>query len=306
MEQYKFYIEQIPNENEPDKKTIDKVDDQDEQLIDQINIPKYTGRKRKRKSKRKRKIRKYNKHLKIASTKFSTKSRKVFYGKSLEYKRPQKGITNPKNDFLKKYKNIYDLVYKYFDDKVSHFISQRVIELKNAFVDFALIIINLLILGDGKNQWQLVGIDYKTFCANLTKGFIDYYLDKKLDELFILFQTKNEGELKDNNKKVINYIRSNREKELFANEYLDKNFYELVEDFNKKRLNKYLIEKEGELYNEYKKKGKQIADIEVRIKAYDTLIRTLCINFREYSESIQGRKKKEKKEEIILSPYFDS
>lgn len=92
---------------------------------------------------------------------------------------------------------------------------------------------------------------------------------------------------------------------MFANEYLDKNFYELVEEFNKKRLNKYLIEKKGELYNEYKKKGKQIADIEVRIEAYDTLIRTLCINFREYSESIQGRKKKEKKEEIILSPYFE-
>ena len=231
---------------------------------------------------------------------------KIPYGKFIDYNMPKNEISNPINLFFQVHKDIYYLVYVYFDDKVSHFVSQRVIELKKAFVDFALIIINLLILGDGKNQWQLVGIDYKTFCANLTKGFIDYYLDKKLDELFIIFQTKNEGELKDNNKKVINYIRSNREKELFANEYLDKNFYELVEDFNKKRLNKYLIEKEGELYNEYKKKGKQIADIEVRIKAYDTLIRTLCINFREYSESIQGRKKKEKKEEIILSPYFDS
>ena len=292
MDDYLKFADNIPNGNEQDNKTIDKDGNQDDKLM-AITIPNKNGEEEKIEIKDE------------PPTKYTTKTVKIPYGKFIDYNMPKNEISNPINLFFQVHKDIYYLVYVYFDDKVSHFVSQRVIELKKAFVDFALIIINLLILGDGKNQWQLVGIDYKTFCVNLTKGFIDYYLDKKLDELFIIFQTKNEGELKDNNKKVINYIRSNREKELFANEYLDKNFYELVEEFNKKRLNKYLIEKEGELYNEYVKKGKQIADIEVRIKAYDTLIRTLSINFREYSESIQGRKKKEKKEEIILSPYFD-
>ena len=284
MDDYLKFVDNIPNGNEQDNKTIDKDGNQDDKLM-AITIPNHNREEEEKKIEKKDE----------PPTKYTTKTVKIPYGKFIDYNMPKNEISNPINLFFQVHKDIYYLVYVNFDDKVSHFVSQRVIELKKAFVDFALIIINLLILGGGKNQWQLVGIDYKTFSANLTKGFIDYYLDKKLDELFILFQTKNEGELKDNNKKVINYIRSNREKELFANEYLDKNFYELVEDFNKKRLNKYLIEKEGELYNEYKKKGKQIADIEVRIKAYDTLIRTLCINFREYSESIQGRKKKKKK-----------
>ena len=288
---YFDYLDQLPNGNESDNQTIDNVENQDEQLKEQKTIPKCNGKKRKRK--RKKTIRKKGEHLATTCTRSTTKSRKSPYGKFLDYTKPQTEIPNPINLFFQKHRDIYDLVYTYFDDKVSHFTSQRVIELKTAFVEYALIIINLLIIGDGKNQWRLVGIDYDTFCTNLTKEFIDNYLERKLDELFILFQTQNEDDL-DRNKKVIDYIRSNREKELFANEYLDKNFYELVEEFNKAYLNKYLNKKEGELYNEYMEKGRKITDIEVRIEAYDTLIRTLCINFKEYSESIQGRKKKKK------------
>lgn len=293
---YFDYLDQFPNGNEPDNQTICNVENQDEQLKEQMKIPKCNGKKRKRK----KTISKKDEHLSTTCTRSTTKSRKRAYGKFIGYTKPQKEIPNPINLFFQKHRDIYELVYTYFDDKVSHFTSQRAIESKTAFVDYALKKINCLIIEDGNGQWQLVGIDYKTFCTNLTKEFIDYYLDKKLEELFIIFQTQNEGDL-DHNKKVINYIRSNGEKELFANEYLDKNFYELVEDFNKACLNKYLNEKEGELYKAYTKynieceKGKKIIDIDERINAYDTLMKTLCINFRDYSESIQGRKKNKKK-----------
>ena len=213
MDDYLKFADNIPNGNEQDNKTIDKDGNQDDKLM-AITIPNHNREEEEEKIEKKDE----------PPTKYTTKTVKIPYGKFIDYNMPKNEISNPINLFFQVHKDIYYLVYVYFDDKVSHFVSQRVIELKKAFVDFALIIINLLILGDGKNQWQLVGIDYKTFCANLTKGFIDYYLDKKLDELFIIFQTKNEDDLKDNNKKVINYIRSNREKELFANEYLDKNF----------------------------------------------------------------------------------
>ena len=288
---YFDYLEQLPNGNEPDNQTIDNAENQEKLSDEDIIIPKSNGSKRKPKAKNK------DEHLSTALTRGTTKSRKIPYGKIISYTMPKNEIPNPINQFFQEHRDIYNLTYSYFSDRISHFISQNVIELKYVIVNYALQKINFLINGGEINPWQLVGIDYVTFCVNLSKQFIDNYLMRKLDELFIIFQAENKGDLKDHNKKVINYIRNNRENELFAYEYLDKNFYELVEDFNKVDLTKYLKEKEEELYTAYIKhnnkceKEKQIIDIDIRINAFDTIIKTLCINFRDYSESIKRRKK---------------
>ena len=87
---------------------------------------------------------------------------------------------------------------------------------------------------------------------------------------------------------------------MFANEHLDLNFWELVEKFNEIKLDKYLQEKKKELTKVYEKpnnecEDKKIIDIDKRIHAHETIIKTLCYKFKEYSTSFQARNKKKMK-----------
>ena len=78
-------------------------------------------------------------------------------------------------------------------------------------------------------------ISYNNFVKNTSVIFNVKYLYKKIDELFIEFQEDNQEEnknvLKDNNKKVIKYIKKHPAKELAAFEYLGNSFYELFKEF---------------------------------------------------------------------------
>ena len=227
------------------------------------------------------------------------KGKRIPYGRFLSYK-PKKKIPQPINPFLKENMEFYKMTYYHFSEKVPHFISQKAIELKKDIIDFGQKLINSSIIRDDINNLQLVYIDYKKFCTNLTKDFNEKYLDRTLEELFIEFQAGVKGFSDDHNKEVINYIRSNRYKELFANEYLDLNFWELVEKFNEIKLDEYLQEKKKELTKAYEKhnnesEDEKIINIDERTHAYETIIKTLCYKFREYSTSFQARNKKKLK-----------
>ena len=233
-----------------------------------------------------------------AITRSQVKETKSLYGQFISYIPTKNEIPRPTNPFFEENKGFYDLTYYYFSEKPAKFISQRVIELKKEISLFALNLINSVIIGDGINQYKLIYFDYKKFCTCLTKEFNEKYLNETLAELFIIFQSKIKDVDEDHNKKVIKYLRENRKKELFANEYLDKNFYELVEIFKKYELNNYLNKRKYELrlayieQNNNCKDGILIYNIDDRILAFEIIIRTLCIKFRDYSTSIEARKKR--------------
>ena len=93
---------------------------------------------------------------------------------------------------------------------------------------------------------------------------------------------QNEGNLKDHNKKIIKYIRSQGSKELLANEYLDLSFYELFGDFKENYLPKYLDEIEALFPKDIEKE---------KIDAYKNIIKIICENYLDYFDLIDERKK---------------
>ena len=95
-------------------------------------------------------------------------------------------------------------------------------------------------------------------CKQKSPDFYKRILSKKLEYLFIEYQAKNTDELKDHNKKVIQDIRNNPIKELFANEYLDLSFYELANLFYKEYFEVYSQKKKEELMTEFSKEMDKI------------------------------------------------
>ena len=132
------------------------------------------------------------------------------------------------------------------------------------------------------------------FARVLHKEFNEKYLVRKIEELFITFQAKIKDVDEDHNKKVIKYLRENREKELFANEYLDNNFYKFVEIFKECELDDYLRKEKDDLRNAYYnqnnncKDGILINNIDERVCDFEKIIRTIFDKdiFKEYSISI--------------------
>ena len=123
---------------------------------------------------------------------------------------------------------------------------------------------------------------------------------KKLEELFIEFQAKNEGDLEDHNKMVIRYIRNNKTNELFANEYLDKTFYELFNLFIEKRLDDYIKEKKDELDLILKNQNNNLNKnlIKDKNESFIYIIKFICENYKEYFDLIDERKNRVKLKKI--------
>ena len=182
-------------------------------------------------------------------------------------------------------KEIYDMTYQNFSENVANFISGMVIELKKVIVDYGQRRINKMILDDeiDNTKYELRFIDYYKFCVPHSKEFNERYLEKKLEYLFTEFQAPGYGTNRNQNKDVIKYIRDNYGKQLFANHFLDNNFYELVNEFVKNGLNKYLETKNNEQKKSYIRNN--IVNYGKRIDAFNQIITTLCNNFKEYSTS---------------------
>ena len=190
-----------------------------------------------------------------------------------------------KNSFLRKHKHLIENI-SYFSNNPPIFLNHIIMLIKAKIAYMAQKMINSLIINS--DNYQLHKISYNNFVKNTSGDFNDKYLYKKLDELFIEFQEDNQEEnknvLKDNNKKVIKYIKKHSAKELDAFEYLGNSFYELFKEFKEKHLDKHLKEIEGNL------KEKNIS--EEKIKALVELIKTVSSEYKDYFELIDKRKKK--------------
>ena len=217
----------------------------------------------------------------------STKKSKIPYGKWLDYyQKAEKKILIIKNTFLKNHPQILQDIISFFSSDPPKFLSHRIIEIKMAVADYGQLIINESIKDD---EQILYHISYKKFCCRLQKKFIDENYEKNLGVLYVKYQEKNKGLLKDNNKKVVDYIRNNLLKEKEANELLDLSYYKLNDLFAQFYLEEYLKKKEEELVSIYETKIAKPQYTTI-IKAFLNIVETLCKEFREYSESIKGRK----------------
>ena len=170
-------------------------------------------------------------------------------------------------------------------DDVPKFLSLRAIELKTAIIDYGQKIINESIIDDKKFLYY---ISYHKFCEPLQKSFSNENYKLNLEKLFIKFQENNKGKFKNNNKKVIKYIRANQLKEKDANEFLDLTFYGLCDYFSKNFLNEYLEQRRIELIHAYET-SLPFEEYIIIIEAFHNIIETLSKNFREYTISKIGR-----------------
>ena len=219
--------------------------------------------------------------------KIKTKSKEIlypeprkFYGKWLKSPKYEINVTDYKNSFINKYTEILEYI-SFFDNNPPKFLSLLVIRIKNKVSYYGQKIINELINVEDES-FMLHKLDYERFIKDLSKKFNDINLSKKLEDIFIEYQADNEGDLKDHNKKIIKYIRSQGSKELFANEYLDLSFYELFGDFKENYLPKYLDEIESLFPNDIEKE---------KIDAYKNIIKIICENYQDYFDLIDERKK---------------
>ena len=231
--------------------------------------------------------------IKIINPKYlrqTTKKTKVPYGKWIKYyydnnKNHQEKEANIKNIFIKNHPQICKDILTYFMDDVPKFLSLRAIELKTAIVDCGQKKINESIIADEKFLYY---ISYHKFCEPLQKSFSDENYKLNLEKLFIKFQENNKGKFKNNNKKVIKYIRANQLKEKDANEFLDLTFYGLCDYFSKNFLNEYLDQRRIELIHAYET-SLPFEEYIIIIEAFHNIIETLSKNFREYTISKIGR-----------------
>jgi len=289
---YQKFCDEYPSENENNLQTFIFINQDNPDIPDdddKINRDGYDP------NTNSNQIRSENKRHKpkilFTTTKYPTenyrKKNKTSYGKWENYQEHNNFNEYPKpiNPFFIKNKEIYDMTYQNFSENVANFISGMVIELKKVIVDFGQRRINKMILDDeiDNTKYELRFIDYYKFCVPHSKEFNERYLEKKLEYLFTEFQAPGYGTNRDQNKDVIKYIRDNYGKQLFANHFLDNNFYELVNEFVKNGLNKYLETKNNEQKKSYIRNN--IVNYGKRIDAFNQIITTLCNNFKEYSTS---------------------
>lgn len=215
------------------------------------------------------------------------KKTKIPHGEWIDYyNKTDKKNPIIKNKFLQNHPQINQDIILYFSDDSSKFLSHRAIELKTVIVDYGQKIINEVIKD---NEHCLYYISYKKFCEPLQKKFSNENYNKNLGELFVEYQENNKGIFENNNKNVVEYIRNNQEIEKEANDLLNLNFYNLIDYFVEFDLGNYLKRKEEELVSIYKTKV-PLAQYSVIIKAFISIIETLCKEFKEYSDSITARK----------------
>ena len=211
--------------------------------------------------------------------------RKAFSEKLFNNKKYDLKNYNCKNKFLTKHKDILEKI-SYFSENPPKFLTHIIIRIKNEIIYFIQKEINENIVKD-PNIYQLNRIDYETFVKNTSKNFNDNNLIKKIDEIFIEFQGDNEGKLKDNNEKVIKHMKDNKYDYMGALDYLGKTFYEIFSIFNEKYLEKYLKKTEDELNEKGIRKEK--------IFALLIIIKKVSKEYKDYFDSIDERKSKEKK-----------
>ena len=215
------------------------------------------------------------------------KKTKIPYGEWIDYyTKSNKKNAIIKNKFLQNHLQINQDILLYFCPDSSKFLSHRAIEIKTVIADYGQKLINENIKD---NEHYLYYISYKKFCEPLKKNFSIENYNKNLGELFIEYQENNEGIFENNNKNVVEYIRNNQEIEKEANDLLNLNYYNLIDYFVEFDLKNYLKKKEEELVSIYKTKV-PFAQYSVIIKAFISIIETLCKEFKEYSESIAARK----------------
>lgn len=224
------------------------------------------------------------------------KKRKLF-GQWISHDKFKLDITKCKNSLIKQYPELLEKISN-FSNNAPKFLSHVIMQVKNEVAIFGQKTINQSIINS--ENYQLNYLDYEKFIKVLTKEFNDRNMCKKLEELFIEFQAKNEGDLEDHNKMVIRYIRNNKTNELFANEYLDKTFYELFNLFIEKRLDDYIKEKKDELDLILKNQNNNLNKnlIKDKNESFIYIIKFICENYKEYFDLIDERKNRVKLKKI--------
>ena len=182
-----------------------------------------------------------------------------YFGNFYDALRNQKGylknqITKPMAQYTTQCSEIHEKQLSISPGGVSVFDSPLNLEIQFEIFDFGLKLINSSKINEG----YLLPIDFMNLCKQKSPDFYKRILSKKLEYLFIEYQAKNTDELKDHNKKVIQDIRNNPIKELFANEYLDLSFYELANLFYKEYFEVYAQKKKEELMTEFSKEMDKI------------------------------------------------
>ena len=207
---------------------------------------------------------------------------------------------NHNNDFLKNHKDLIGPALD-FEDNVYSFLDKRIINLKKAIFDYALILINLLIKEKKK---QLVKVLYDSTAKRITADINKKLLGSKLSAIFCYcqdIQDISHYEL-GYNSEIIEYIEKNKENESEANFILSLTLKEFINDLfikdKKNGLKSYLKEVNEEVKKTFEKikneKNKIFENnfIKQKIESMIIIDNTLCINIEEYFNSKNTREKK--------------
>ena len=233
--------------------------------------------------------------------KFKFKLDQREFGKQLEHinnKNIEK--VNLNNGFLKNHKDLIGPALN-FEDNIYSFLDKRIINLKKAIFDYALILINLLIK---EKTNQLVKVLYDSTAKRITADINKKLLGSKLSAIFCYcqdIQDISHYEL-GYNSKTIEYIEKNKENESEANFILSLTLKEFINDLFIKDKKNGLISYLKEVNDEMKKTFEKIKNeknkifennfIKQKLESMIIIDKTLCINIEEYFNSKNTREKK--------------
>ena len=219
-----------------------------------------------------------------------------FFGKWLyqekSYDNKYKNPNSIKNEFLKSHQNIIPDILL-FSDNAPKFLDMKILMLKDHIFQYSQGLINNTI---GKNIYQLRNVDYESFLKIIKKDFNLNMMTEKIGVLFSENQTNNYDALKGHNKNVIEYIKENSKKEREANDLINLNFLEMLDNFKSDTINGLdivLNQMENLVKKILAEKQQSSEIIQKKIEALRNIFRLLCEEFENYFKLKTSRPKKE-------------
>ena len=219
-----------------------------------------------------------------------------FFGKWLyqekSYDNKYKNPNSIKNEFLKSHQNIIPDILL-FSDNAPKFLDMKILTLKDLIFQYSQGLINNII---GKNIYQLRNVDYESFLKIIKKDFNLNMMTEKIGVLFSENQTNNYDALKGHNKNVIEYIKENSKKEREANDLINLNFLEMLDNFKSDTINGLdivLNQMENLVKKILAEKQQSSEIIQKKIEALRNIFRLLCEEFENYFKLKTSRQKKE-------------
>ena len=231
-------------------------------------------------------------HIYVPEIKYSFRIYGSWLNRKERYFNKYEETNSIKNGFINQNEYIIQDVLLFSDD-VPKFLDREMLIIKDIAFQYSRRLINYKIKNIG---YQLKDVDYENFIKIIKRESNLNMMTEKIGVLFSENQTNNYDALKGHNKNVIEYIKENSKKESDANDLINLNFLEMLDNFKSDTINGLdivLNQMENLVKKILAEKQQSSEIIQKKIEALRNIFRLLCEEFENYFKLKTSRQKKE-------------